>query len=282
MTTTFQHLNFTGSAEIDVESEKLYGKILYIHDLVSYEADTLPALRAAFENAVEHYKSTCAELEKTPLDGTTSTLSQWAEANDDIIYTLTDINSEKGMVPMVTAKASTGHADIDALTRLMQDAREKNAAGLANAGPFLSALKRNPYFSGFTPVVSISDGGEQAMSFASIPAFIEFLCDPEGADNDAGLYVQMSLSGHAGFLNNEHTCEPDKALMQKLDPDFKDTYSWRPLPLSTGEDIMRILQLLAKGEALFVGTLDDEDKQTLYPTHHIAQPPISLNGALWS
>ena len=52
--------------------------------------------------------------------------------------------------------------------------------------------------------------------------------------------------------------------------------------LDSGEFIMRILQLLAKGESLFIGTLDDEDKQTLYPTHHIAQPSISLNGALWS
>ena len=48
------------------ESEIFYGKIEAIVDLVSYEGETAKEVKAAFEEAVESYLETCAEVGKKP------------------------------------------------------------------------------------------------------------------------------------------------------------------------------------------------------------------------
>lgn len=53
---------YYGSVEFSLEDSILHGKIQCINDLVTYEADTLPALQAAFEEAVTDYLQTCEEL----------------------------------------------------------------------------------------------------------------------------------------------------------------------------------------------------------------------------
>lgn len=55
------HRGYEGSAEVSLEDDCLYGKILFISDLVNYEAQTVPDLRKAFEEAVEYYLAHCAE-----------------------------------------------------------------------------------------------------------------------------------------------------------------------------------------------------------------------------
>lgn len=58
-------LNFKGyygSVEFSLDDGVLHGKIQCINDVVTYEADTLPALQAAFEEAVTDYLQTCQEL----------------------------------------------------------------------------------------------------------------------------------------------------------------------------------------------------------------------------
>ena len=64
--------DYEGSCEIDVDGEVCFGKILFINDLVSYEAETPKQLKKEFELAVEDYIETCKALgieAKKPLKG---------------------------------------------------------------------------------------------------------------------------------------------------------------------------------------------------------------------
>ena len=68
----FSYKEYQGSAEISLEDDCLFGKLLFISDLITYEAQTVPALRLAFEAAVDNYLDQCAELglpADTPLPG---------------------------------------------------------------------------------------------------------------------------------------------------------------------------------------------------------------------
>lgn len=61
-----EYKGYIGSIEHDLEDGILYGKILFINDLVNYEGSTLPELQASFEAAVEDYLSLCADLGAEP------------------------------------------------------------------------------------------------------------------------------------------------------------------------------------------------------------------------
>lgn len=58
--------NYYGSVETDMEDEILHGSIQFINDLVTYEAADIPSLKKAFEDAVNDYLTTCAEIGKQP------------------------------------------------------------------------------------------------------------------------------------------------------------------------------------------------------------------------
>jgi len=57
---------YEGSAELDMSTMACRGKLLFIDDLVTYEADTPAQLKHEFELAVEDYLQTCAEIGKEP------------------------------------------------------------------------------------------------------------------------------------------------------------------------------------------------------------------------
>jgi predicted HicB family RNase H-like nuclease len=61
-----QHNGYHGTVETSVEDGVLHGKILFISDTVTYEAETVPQLRQAFFEAVDDYLETCAEVGKSP------------------------------------------------------------------------------------------------------------------------------------------------------------------------------------------------------------------------
>ena len=42
MTSTLNYKGYTGTIEIDTDSERLCGQVLFIRSLIVYEADTLP------------------------------------------------------------------------------------------------------------------------------------------------------------------------------------------------------------------------------------------------
>ena len=60
MTSTLKYKGYTGTIEIDTDSECLCGQVLFIRGLIVYEADTLPELRQNFESAVDTYLASCA------------------------------------------------------------------------------------------------------------------------------------------------------------------------------------------------------------------------------
>lgn len=57
---------YHGSVETAIEDGVLHGKILFINDLVTYEAETLRDLRSEFEAAVADYVETCQAIGKNP------------------------------------------------------------------------------------------------------------------------------------------------------------------------------------------------------------------------
>jgi predicted HicB family RNase H-like nuclease len=61
-----KYKSYIGSLEVSEADDCLYGKLLHINDLVTYEADTPKQLKAAFIEAVDEYLADCAELEKQP------------------------------------------------------------------------------------------------------------------------------------------------------------------------------------------------------------------------
>ena len=57
---------YYGSAEVSVEDDVLHGRLLFIKDVVTYEAETPGALMTAFQEAVDDYLATCQEMGETP------------------------------------------------------------------------------------------------------------------------------------------------------------------------------------------------------------------------
>ena len=61
-----KYKGYLGTIEPDLETGELFGKLAFIRDLVTYEAETLKALELAFQESVDGYLESCAELGKQP------------------------------------------------------------------------------------------------------------------------------------------------------------------------------------------------------------------------
>ncbi len=59
-----KYKKYLGSVDFSEEDNILYGKILGINDLVSYEGTSIKTLEDAFKKAVEDYLTTGETLEK--------------------------------------------------------------------------------------------------------------------------------------------------------------------------------------------------------------------------
>lgn len=57
-----KYKEYEGTAEIDTDRHICRGKILFINDLVTYEAPTPADLQIEFQNAVDDYLETCRDL----------------------------------------------------------------------------------------------------------------------------------------------------------------------------------------------------------------------------
>jgi len=66
MNTLPRYRGYYGSIEASPEDNCLYGKLLFIRALVSYEGQTVAELASAFKQAVDEYLDTCAQLGHTP------------------------------------------------------------------------------------------------------------------------------------------------------------------------------------------------------------------------
>lgn len=61
-----KYKNYYGSVEFSADDNILYGKVIGINDLVTYEAESVDELKKAFEEALEDYLQTCKDLKKEP------------------------------------------------------------------------------------------------------------------------------------------------------------------------------------------------------------------------
>lgn len=62
----FEYKGYLGSAEINLTDDILHGKLMFIKDIITYAAHSPQALKTAFEEAVDDYLQTCAELSDEP------------------------------------------------------------------------------------------------------------------------------------------------------------------------------------------------------------------------
>ena len=63
---TLKHQGYEGTAELDIGRGICRGRILFIADMVTYQADSPQELQREFEVAVEDYVATCVALGKEP------------------------------------------------------------------------------------------------------------------------------------------------------------------------------------------------------------------------
>ena len=66
MSNILKYKGFIGSIDISTEDKCLYGKLLYVNDLVTYEAKTIAELEKEFRKSVNDYLKTCDELGREP------------------------------------------------------------------------------------------------------------------------------------------------------------------------------------------------------------------------
>ena len=67
------HNGYIGSIEVSLEDACLHGRILFIDDLVTYEGESIPEIRSAFQDAVDRYLAHCKRVGKSankPYSGT--------------------------------------------------------------------------------------------------------------------------------------------------------------------------------------------------------------------
>lgn len=66
MSNLLSYKNYNGSVEYSEEDECLFGKVIGIKSLISYEGNSVQELKKDFENAIDDYLSDCAEREVEP------------------------------------------------------------------------------------------------------------------------------------------------------------------------------------------------------------------------
>lgn len=66
MNDILQYQDYFAEVHFSSEDDVLYGKIIGINDLVSFEAVSVKELKKAFQEAVQDYLQTCKSLNKSP------------------------------------------------------------------------------------------------------------------------------------------------------------------------------------------------------------------------
>ena len=64
MNKVLEYKCYFGSIEVSIEDNVLYGKLLHINDLITFEAETVGELENAFKEAVDDYLEYCTQLGK--------------------------------------------------------------------------------------------------------------------------------------------------------------------------------------------------------------------------
>jgi predicted HicB family RNase H-like nuclease len=62
-----RYKGFLGSIEISILDNCIHGKLLFIEDLITYEAESPAQIENEFKEAVDDYIETCKQFEREPL-----------------------------------------------------------------------------------------------------------------------------------------------------------------------------------------------------------------------
>ncbi len=57
---------YTGQLEVDLDANILHGRVLDIKDVVTFEGETIEAIKQAFAESIDDYLEFCAELGEEP------------------------------------------------------------------------------------------------------------------------------------------------------------------------------------------------------------------------
>ncbi|GAB3478049.1 type II toxin-antitoxin system HicB family antitoxin [Polaromonas eurypsychrophila] len=66
MSKFLEYKGYLGSVEVDLDELFVFGRLMFIRDVVSYRADVLGNIGTAFEEAVDDYLTTCQQLGDAP------------------------------------------------------------------------------------------------------------------------------------------------------------------------------------------------------------------------
>jgi len=62
MSNFLEYKGYYGTVDFSVADNILFGKVIGVNSLISYEGDSIQSLRKDFEDAVDDYLETCSEL----------------------------------------------------------------------------------------------------------------------------------------------------------------------------------------------------------------------------
>lgn len=100
MSTTLHHRGYDGSVEYSAEDRMLHGRVVGIHDVISFGGESVSELEKNFRDAVDEYLEFCKKRGKTPnkpfkgslsvrlRDGLHTKAAIFAERNDVKINTV--------------------------------------------------------------------------------------------------------------------------------------------------------------------------------------------------
>ena len=66
MSNVLEYRDYLGSVEYSSPDEIFYGRIIGISDRITYDGDSVKNLKSAFQEAVDDYIESCAEVGKEP------------------------------------------------------------------------------------------------------------------------------------------------------------------------------------------------------------------------
>lgn len=145
MKTELTYKGYSGSAEISIEDECLHGRILFIDDLITYEAESATELRQAFEQAVEDYIAFCDKMGKPankPYSGSFN-VRVGAERHKKLAHyaSRNKISLNEAICracDALTTSAKTGHLITHNHIHLHAGQASDNSIQVANSMPFIN------------------------------------------------------------------------------------------------------------------------------------------------
>jgi predicted HicB family RNase H-like nuclease len=66
MNEVLKYKGYHGSTEYSLEDDCLFGKLLGINDVITYEGNSVKEIKAAFKDSVDDYLAFCKEMGKEP------------------------------------------------------------------------------------------------------------------------------------------------------------------------------------------------------------------------